>query len=194
MMLLFPSMISKSFVPNPQTPVTLKAGPRQWKTHGFTIPLDRLGSSWLVSMCGQRYLYFHRKESDGVTFTDLSKGQDADLEELSIASMCTALTASTVGACHTELRYINWVELVGVWCWHWANTRKAVWAWNPREKCCTECLLAISCDSFWTTLILVGWMAPCSMMQLWWYVVPWSKGISYREALGTDSSVQCPSW
>ena len=27
-----------------------------------------------------RYLYFHRKEADGVTFTELSKGQDADLE------------------------------------------------------------------------------------------------------------------
>eukprot|EP00435_Cladocopium_sp_Y103_P068694 s465_g32.t1 len=45
------------------------------------IPLTLFGRPVYEYEGGGQYLYFHRKEADGVTFTDLSKGQDADLEE-----------------------------------------------------------------------------------------------------------------
>lgn len=45
------------------------------------IPLTLFGRPVYEYEGGGQYLYFHRKESDGVTFTELSKGQDADLEE-----------------------------------------------------------------------------------------------------------------
>lgn len=45
------------------------------------IPLTIFGRPVYEYEGGGQYLYFHRKEADGVTFTELSKGQDADLEE-----------------------------------------------------------------------------------------------------------------